>query len=783
MDFDLKEWYETLPPAEQEQFKGDMVGKVSKQLKVKPWPKQYTHKTFKRDYVPHNDEEHFFVYNDEPRYMLLKGGEGAGKSVAGIIKVLERLRRGMDGVMVCVDAETMVNNLPIADCTEPRYVDTLYGPQLASSAILEGKADLFRVVVQSGEEVTVTSDHRFLTPVGWSSLSSLHVGDVIAVHDSDYAQIFQERQPDFQDCYSQDFHPCGEYTNLAEQYDPNKSQQPALPQKPVRENEVSISSMLPPHLYRKGYRDRVYPYEDAISRHIYSYKKQYLTLQFDIFAQSLLTALLFDNRLELAADQFLYYAHTFGQMANDLSPSTLLIQEQLSSQVHQQYFEQNNLAYTTFPFYQDHKFSYNNYNVLYSKIKSITFQKYGEYYGIMVPNAGHYIANGIYHHNSPDLEHFKKSLWEEFKNWCPVHRVIDRHQYRFKEGWEPSKAFTLVFINEIGGYSKLTCGGAKESEIGGWEGPNVSFVHFDEARRHRTSAAVKVFDGRIRIPGPNEEAPQLFLTTTPRKHWLYEMWGPVKEDDEYLGFKQNSYTATVLTEENKANLSIDFAENRADSLTENEARILLHAEWEDEQDTEKFINIIWWDNCQEELPVLTKNEPAILALDAAKGSTTSFADCFALVLVTRHPNRKKDVAIRYVKIYQPPKKQLLDFGPIEEEIRRLVEEFSIVEICYDPYQLHDMAMRLYRNERIAFFKEFQQEKDRLIADKLLQSLIVSRRIAHDGNRDLRNHVDNANVRKRSDDSIRIVKRVRSLKIDAAVATSMATARCLYYNLE
>ena len=40
-------------------------------------------------YAPHNDAERQFVYTDTPTNALLKGGEGAGKSVAGVVKMLE----------------------------------------------------------------------------------------------------------------------------------------------------------------------------------------------------------------------------------------------------------------------------------------------------------------------------------------------------------------------------------------------------------------------------------------------------------------------------------------------------------------------------------------------------------------------------------------------------------------------------------------------------------------------------------------------------------------------
>jgi hypothetical protein len=393
-----------------------------------------------------------------------------------------------------------------------------------------------------------------------------------------------------------------------------------------------------------------------------------------------------------------------------------------------------------------------------------------------------------------DLEHFKKSIWPTFKEWCPWHCVIERHRYRQSEGWEPSQAFTLVFKNEVDGYSELICGGAKEDRIGQWTGPNVNFVHFDEAREHKTPEALKTFDGRVRIRGPADEPPQMYLTTTPRKHWLFEYFAGASGDEEslslvpddikqrYANFKQDAAVFTVLTEENPV-IDKEFVRQRAQTLDEAEARVLLKALWEDESDVEKFVQIVWWDNCKESTQPITRSEPAIIALDAATGSENPgyVADCFAVIMVTRHPARKQDVMIRYCGIWEPQAGQLLDFEPIEMELRRLCKEFAVIEITYDPSQLHYMSTRL-RNAQITAIKPFGQQGDRLRADKQLQDIIIARRIAHDGNPLLRQHVDNANIKKYGEDGIRIIKRSTSQKVDAAVALSMAAARCLYYNL-
>ncbi len=198
---------------------------------------------------------------------------------------------------------------------------------------------------------------------------------------------------------------------------------------------------------------------------------------------------------------------------------------------------------------------------------------------------------------------------------------------------------------------------------------------------------------------------------------------------------------------------------------------------------EKFVEMVWWDQCHQPLPPLKKNESMVLGVDAAKGSESSRpADCFSIVGVTRKPGETTHVAVRYCGIWQAQKEQLLDYAPIEQELRRLCAEYSVIEVAYDSYQLHSMMTRLRNDGVSARFKEFSQASPRLIADKQLRDLIIDKRIAHDNNPLLKQHIDHANIKNHGEDGIRIIKRSPDKKVDAAVALSMAASRILYYNL-
>lgn len=208
------------------------------------------------------------------------------------------------------------------------------------------------------------------------------------------------------------------------------------------------------------------------------------------------------------------------------------------------------------------------------------------------------------------------------------------------------------------------------------------------------------------------------------------------------------------------------------SLTPNEFERIHRNQWATSEDV--FIPPDWWDACEDELPALLPNEMWVFALDAATSD-----DCFAIVGVTR---RGEQVYERYTRVWYPSKGGKLDFGGVdgpEAEIRRLCKQYRVAQVCYDRYQLHDMASRL-TNEGVAWFEEFDQGVERLVGDKQLYDTIRDRRLTHGGNPILREHMLNANRKEVGElDKMRIVKRNQDAKIDAVVSLAMASYRARY----
>lgn len=217
-------------------------------------------------------------------------------------------------------------------------------------------------------------------------------------------------------------------------------------------------------------------------------------------------------------------------------------------------------------------------------------------------------------------------------------------------------------------------------------------------------------------------------------------------------------------------------------LTPNQFNRMHRNQWVTSEET--FVPIEWWDAClDQKMPEITKNEPMIVAMDAAVSD-----DTFGLLMGGRHKDEENHVCVRYAKRWKPPKGGKIDFigtkenpGP-ELELRRLIEEHNVIEVAYDPYQLHDLATRLSR-EGLAWFRPFSQTSDRLVADSELRDKIRDRHIHHSGEVDLREHIQNANAAvDKEDRKLRIVKRMSKLKVDLCVCLSMAVHEIMRLNL-
>ena len=200
---------------------------------------------------------------------------------------------------------------------------------------------------------------------------------------------------------------------------------------------------------------------------------------------------------------------------------------------------------------------------------------------------------------------------------------------------------------------------------------------------------------------------------------------------------------------------------------------------------ERFLpDMALWDACKADLPPYDGQAPMVIAADASISG-----DTFSLLGMTAHPDRPGIAAVRWYRSWVPQGGLWLDYTPIEQAIARATRDWNVVQLAFDPYQMVSIAQRteagLLKTDqdepsRPIWVDPFNQGPLRLEADKALWDSIMSRRIAHDGSELIREHVSNADKQIDTQErKLRLVKRAGHLRIDLAVACSMAHYRLMH----
>lgn len=291
-------------------------------------------------------------------------------------------------------------------------------------------------------------------------------------------------------------------------------------------------------------------------------------------------------------------------------------------------------------------------------------------------------------------------------------------------------------------------------------GPNLGWFYLDEAALMH-SDVWPVMIGRLR-----ERPGRAWATSTPRGfNWMHETF--VKGGDDYHVTRSSTRDNIFLPD--------GFLRSLDQSYEAGWIAQEIEGEFLDLGSIDHFLpSIALWDACQDDIPPLDAYTPCVLAMDAGESN-----DTFGTMLVSAHPTDPQRLAVRYVRGYAPIPGIPLDFDAIEADIRSLVARYAVREIAYDPFLLGQMMRRLScgASPIRAPLEPFPQGTARLESDKALYDRITSRRLAHDGNGELRAHIANANKKIDSEGRrLRIVKREYSKKVDLAVCLAMACAR-------
>lgn len=259
--------------------------------------------------------------------------------------------------------------------------------------------------------------------------------------------------------------------------------------------------------------------------------------------------------------------------------------------------------------------------------------------------------------------------------------------------------------------------------------------------------------------------------------------------------------------------SVEFDQMEARVHSPSEYERIYRNRWV--SSTGAFIAPEWWDACQDvSLPPLTDTRtPVVIAVDAAETN-----DCAAIVAITRDPTRPEtDIAIRACKIFRPiPGKTIVILeDTIGEVIKQWGAKWNVVCIAYDAFQMAKLVQD-YRRGQVTidpkevegkteeeiqaylkatqraiqrWYYKFSQQSARAVADKQLYDMVVHKQIhwnpndrdsdiAPRGNDEtLTKHMKQAGAAQ-DRGQYRIQKFSNDLKIDAAVALSMAIERCM-----
>lgn len=216
----------------------------------------------------------------------------------------------------------------------------------------------------------------------------------------------------------------------------------------------------------------------------------------------------------------------------------------------------------------------------------------------------------------------------------------------------------------------------------------------------------------------------------------------------------------------------DYYANERITLTPDEFQRVHRNQWQ--ADVEQFVTEEMWNACNEKPPRFPTGLVHNIALDAGVSD-----DTFAMVMTCEWNGR---TWVRSARCWHAPTGGKIDYDEPEAALDELVQRYHVRDVRYDPYQLHHFATRFKKRARTLSMKrrpkvvEFNQGKDRLLADKQLYDRIKVRNVAHFGQDDLSEHVLNSRAKKTDERKLRIVKGDdQTRKVDLAVALSM----CIY----
>lgn len=221
----------------------------------------------------------------------------------------------------------------------------------------------------------------------------------------------------------------------------------------------------------------------------------------------------------------------------------------------------------------------------------------------------------------------------------------------------------------------------------------------------------------------------------------------------------------------------EWLDSQAKSLIPAEFRRMIKTEFVPFTET-SFTQVEWWDSCYSPLvrPIQAgDNTPIVVALDLASG--TLGGDTIALVGVSKWG--EAGFAPKFIRVYEPGNERFDYDETAGKDLWWLIQNCNVMQLSFDPFQALNFIKQF---QGVVWCKEFSQQTERTLADKFLYDLILGKRLAHDGNPVLKQHILNAGSKSADDGRLRLVKTHPRKKIDLAVALSMGVYRASLLNL-
>lgn len=210
----------------------------------------------------------------------------------------------------------------------------------------------------------------------------------------------------------------------------------------------------------------------------------------------------------------------------------------------------------------------------------------------------------------------------------------------------------------------------------------------------------------------------------------------------------------------------------------------------------RWLSLPSWDACKSEPPTETGRRRAVLGLDLS--ATT---DLTALVTVfpddepggyevraefwcprekiTERARRDRVPYPLWVQqgFLTPTESRAVDLSFVEARIMALMAEHEVIEVAIDPWNARDLTTRLLRNG-VPAVEVAQTMANLTTASKALETLVLSRKLRHDGHPILRWNVSNAVADMDGNGNIKPSKKKSHERIDGVSALVTALARAV-----